>query len=69
MLQSERMPQFMDALFERPLKQQIFVGFFAVKFGTQPVERDDGDAPLLIGITEDETMRRLIEVVLGNGQQ
>ena len=63
------MPELVDRLFERPLEEQILVGRFAVEFGSQAVQGDDGASLHVIGAAEDELVRRLVEIVLGYTQK
>ena len=67
--QSEGVAELVHALGQRSLEQQIRVGLGAVKLGAQAMERDGGDALLLVGIAVDEPMRRLVEVERGDREQ
>src|SRR5437763_1183441 len=59
----------MNALFERPLEEHVLVRIFAVELVAQPVHRNGRDAALFVGVTEDKTLRGLVEIEIRNSEQ
>jgi holo-[acyl-carrier protein] synthase len=64
--QTGRVADFMHGLLQRALKEHIPVRRFPVELAAQPVQGDDGDPPLLVGIAEDVAVRRLVKIVIRN---
>jgi hypothetical protein len=68
MFQAQRMPEVVNGFLQRALEQQVGVGAFAVEIAAQAVQRDDRDSMLLAGVAEDELVRRLVQVEIGDRQ-
>lgn len=69
MPQAQRMADFMHGLFERTLEEHVRIGLLAVKFGTQPMHRNDCRALLFVGVAKHETLRGFVEIEFGEREQ
>src|SRR5580704_6141802 len=59
----------MNAFLERSLKKQVGVARLPVEFRAETVDRNNGNVLSLVGIAEDESVRRLVEIEIRDRQQ
>src|SRR5471030_1535172 len=69
MFQRECVPQRMDALLERALEEHVIARRLFGKLGIEPVRGHDRYAIAVACVTEDERMRRLIEIAAHDAKQ
>jgi holo-[acyl-carrier protein] synthase len=62
------MAELVHALFKCALKERVLVGVFTVELAAQAMQRNDCNAPLLVRVPEDETVRGFVEIEIGDGE-
>lgn len=67
-LEPERVAEIVHRFFERALEEHVFIGALAIKFVAQTMQRNDCGALLFARVAEDELMRRLVQVVIGDDE-
>lgn len=68
MFQTKEVPDIVNPLFERSLKEQVLVARLSIKFAAQTVGRNDCHPLILVPIAKDKLMRGFIKIEFRNCQ-